>query len=1267
MLAYQQQHQQQAAPSVASQSGTSAGSYSVAAVPPASAIVANSKLRFGNTGIASWTINNDPANAQNQPSPKSFGAVASSYRLHTPVASSPSNSGTSQPLARSHQASRGNDPNLPFTANHWQNYHKHYNQQLQMRLQQQQQQLLLQNDASVNINGGFSKGRSVRRVPNASDMNKQWRAPPTSNHTSNTASTATNSARETTTTALMSSTFQDNNASMLSGLSLALNKGKLQTPTDTSTSGLKVSTPPLFDIGQQRTPYAMSPAESMKTPGYVDPDSLPFELGSEITDTMTGKKYKLLSVLGEGSYAVVYLARCNHDGAKYALKCLSKLGLSARQLSLQRTELEIHASVCPHPHIVTLYAHFETRDWLFLVMERVAGPDLYDYITQHPAFNANQEERRFVEATRMFEQMIDAVAHIHALKAYHRDLKPENFILGADGNLKLTDFGLATRESLSTDFECGSKPYMSYENRNGGLNPNDPTVYGPRDDYSPRLSDVWALGVLFLNLLFAQSPWTDPSRESCFKFCRFQREGAGFLVSQFPKLPREVADFLVTRVFSPESGRCNVLELKQWVQDLDYPFSLPKPSTAVSAPRPIATRHSNKTGVNGGGARRINNVSPTTVTTTATAAAGTFGKSHGNSGSVSKKWWPGASGALSALPKLYNSPQAVDASTALAFEPAAVAAASPGNNYHSKSPHVKKQIYGQQQQNSKAAASMAASGHTQQQQQSGHLSTSVPAHVFSQIIPATQAAAARKMMPREFNHTAAKAAAAILQSSMMGLPKNGLGQGKEDYDGDAQVHEGSHCNSENEDENNYDDENFIGKSSADYLEDVFEVEEEDSVNEGELARALAYSAAAADVASKFPKQPAAAGSLGFSLSMQHPAGVSSSSSALGEMDEMMEYLPVSSGRNAASSDHGVAKSSTVDSNLRSLGSATVTASSTIGDSSYSDDEFDVLGHFSDASSSGEGRDAAKAADMSPLQQQLPRHQGHDIGKVGVHSASRVRFSETPQQLPSPVLPMAQGRRSGVATPATTATNSANSSLTATLVTSSVEYYSPHIKSLAGAASGSNDGRVFKAILSETTNSGDVADVHANYRRSGYEGDADGGESNWRKRKSAGASIASESTGDTLPAAAYANSNGEHTRHWRSSTTRAQNAPTSNIPSQHNSKHHQKQKPITMHSMPAPFKHFGARGKQNKFSDNVVDTTAFSWADDVEELPIPSLSSKMDGMSMDYGLNRQRHRSGGRASQQGLEHVDEDALSDDYSWIVEDEQTQQNDYLFHMDL
>ncbi|KAJ2815087.1 hypothetical protein FBU31_007060, partial [Coemansia sp. 'formosensis'] len=445
MLAYQQQHQQ------AGSSAGGAGSTSVVTVPPASASAAHSKLRFGNTSFASFTAGPPTAVANGADSgpnaelfhptfPKSFGAPGS-HRTQVVV--------DGRDLSRSQHGSHGSHHNVnpAFAAPHWQNYHNHYNQHQQKPAQEPAVQ-------PGNIgNGTGNNGRSTRRVPNASDLNKQWRA--TANAAN--AAAATNAlpnahlsintgkpspgSREVAT--LMSSTYQDGNASpLLSGLSLALNKHKMQNTADS----------PHFDIPQQRTPHPLSPADSMKTPGYVDPDSLPFALGSDIVDPTTGKQYRLLSVLGEGSYAVVYLARCSHDGVKYALKCLSKLGLTARQLSLQRTELEIHGSVCPHPHIVTLFAHFETRDWLFLVMERVSGPDLYDYITQHPAFNANQEERRFVEATRLFEQMIDAVAHIHALKAYHRDLKPENFILGADGNLKLTDFGLATRESLSTDF-----------------------------------------------------------------------------------------------------------------------------------------------------------------------------------------------------------------------------------------------------------------------------------------------------------------------------------------------------------------------------------------------------------------------------------------------------------------------------------------------------------------------------------------------------------------------------------------------------------------------------------------------------------------------------------------------------------------------------------------------------------------------------------------------------------------------------------------------
>ncbi|KAJ2699569.1 hypothetical protein H4218_002567 [Coemansia sp. IMI 209128] len=1210
MLAYQQQHQQ------AGSAAGAAGSTSVVTVPPASVSAAHSKLRFGNTSFASFTTGPLTSGANNVDSganselfhptfPKSFGAPGS-YR--------PQGANDSRDLSRSQQGSHGSYVNPAFAAPHWQNYHNHYNQHQQKPAQEPA--VLSGSIGSGNANNG----RSTRRAPNASDLNKQWRAtanatnaaapaiaPPGAHLSINTTGRPSPASRDVAT--VVSSTYQGSNASpLLSGLSLALNKHKMQTAADT----------PQFDIPQQRTPHPLSPADSMKTPGYVDPERLPFPLGSDIADPTTGKQYRLLSVLGEGSYAVVYLARCNHDGVKYALKCLSKLDLSSRQLALQRTELEIHGSVCPHPHIVTLYAHFETRDWLFLVMERVSGPDLYDYITQHPAFNANQEERRFVEATRLFEQMIDAVAHIHALKAYHRDLKPENFILGADGNLKLTDFGLATRESLSTDFECGSKPYMSYENRNGGLNPNDPTVYGPREDYSPRLSDVWALGVLFLNLLFAQSPWTDPSRASCFKFCRFLREGAGFLSNQFPKLPREVADFLVTRVFSPESGRCNVLELKQWVQDLDYPFNAPKAPTAFASRSKNIT--SNRRPINAAGA----------------ANSGSFVGSYGKSLTGSKKWSP-PNGIPHAMPRLQHVPQPVLATTALALD-SAIAASSPTK---AKQPHAKRFTAINQPKLAAAAAKH-------------NLSTSVPALVFSQIIPATQAAAARKMMPRESNPTAAKAAAAILQSSMLCLPKNGRGQGKQEDSKDI-VHADTR--------EYYDDQD--DSESWNQLENVSEVDDEDDIaglSNGGQVNVPEYTVAASKIANKFPKH-AIASSLGFGV----PKGGAHMYDSEDDMDfsEPLSFddpqrLPsLSAGAKslpATSRLHVGARPALVPkrpTHAAALASAVVSSSS---ESSLYSDGCDILGHFSDEECSG---GSGSTTLRSPF--------ASKAGLTG-QSLSRARFGDSGLPVQG-VVPLGRFVRPDAAT------NSAESSLTATLVTSSVEYYSPRMvpTSDAGSHVHSQPPNNASAVAAPLPVGSKRSAAAVNYA-DGVEAD-DEADAGRRSHRIGGANFKSTMPKSAFAAAAAPSrsvrfSNNLHTVHPHPHTPRYNNDYNNNTESRRPSSAFQQSKkattaitvpqsmarlaknPAVMHSLPAPIKKLG--------NQSLLDSdahTSFSWADDVEELPIPSLTSRLGAASISRHHNHDSYTT----------NDDDDALSDELSWSIDEDRNQHSDDMFAMEL
>ncbi|KAJ1673429.1 hypothetical protein EV182_005251, partial [Spiromyces aspiralis] len=353
----------------------------------------------------------------------------------------------------------------------------------------------------------------------------------------------------------MSSTYEENQIALLqSGLSCLFKKSEAsggcvgRKPQRAAGNSLaannNVDLVSLYRNPQPRTPLTFTPGPSVTTPGHVKLDELPYPLGSTVVDPATGNTYSLVGILGQGTYAFVYQARCEDDGSIYALKCLSKANLTQRQNSLLRAEVELHQKVSPHPNIVRLFSSFENRDYMFLVMERIAGHDLYEYLTNHPRYkNADYEKHRFEKGIRFFEQMLEAVSHIHALKVYHRDLKPENFIVTPSGALKLTDFGLSTKSSMSSDFECGSRPYMSFENRNGGLPDIPSSIYGHPEAYSSRLSDVWALGILFINLMFVESPWRDPSVETSFQFETFLREGPSYLCSRFPKLPKEISDF----------------------------------------------------------------------------------------------------------------------------------------------------------------------------------------------------------------------------------------------------------------------------------------------------------------------------------------------------------------------------------------------------------------------------------------------------------------------------------------------------------------------------------------------------------------------------------------------------------------------------------------------------------------------------------------------------------------------------------------------------
>ncbi|PVF96475.1 Pkinase-domain-containing protein [Serendipita vermifera] len=213
-----------------------------------------------------------------------------------------------------------------------------------------------------------------------------------------------------------------------------------------------------------------------------------------------GGRLRLARILGSGAYGVCYEAHAvgEKEALRYAVKCILKTGLDQRQKLFQQRELGLHAAASTHPGIVTLHRIFEESGCVFLVMDLAEG-DLFSMITEHYLYLGRDALIRHV-----FCQIVDALDYCHRKGIYHRDLKPENILcVNAGAKVMLSDFGLATNEPISRDLGCGSSYYMSPECYGG--------VFQKVESYAPRQNDIWALGIILVNLTCGRNPWRQAS------------------------------------------------------------------------------------------------------------------------------------------------------------------------------------------------------------------------------------------------------------------------------------------------------------------------------------------------------------------------------------------------------------------------------------------------------------------------------------------------------------------------------------------------------------------------------------------------------------------------------------------------------------------------------------------------------------------------------------------------------------------------------------
>ncbi|MDA8310212.1 MAG: serine/threonine-protein kinase [Actinomycetota bacterium] len=203
--------------------------------------------------------------------------------------------------------------------------------------------------------------------------------------------------------------------------------------------------------------------------------------------------YDVFTELGRGAYGVVLAGRHRQLGRDVAIKQLTVGQANSEAVRARfRAEAQVLASIA-HPHVVPIYDYVEREDVCLLVMERLNGGTLW---------------RRFVD--QGFTQPTScAVALVacsglhgaHRLGVLHRDMKPENMLFGADGSLKVADFGIA--KVLSADDTLatpegellGTPAYMAPEQASGA-------------DIGPA-TDVYAAGVMLYEMLSGQLPYPE--------------------------------------------------------------------------------------------------------------------------------------------------------------------------------------------------------------------------------------------------------------------------------------------------------------------------------------------------------------------------------------------------------------------------------------------------------------------------------------------------------------------------------------------------------------------------------------------------------------------------------------------------------------------------------------------------------------------------------------------------------------------------------------
>jgi len=266
------------------------------------------------------------------------------------------------------------------------------------------------------------------------------------------------------------------------------------------------------------------------------------------------RKYSKGKMLGKGGFAKCYEFTNLENKKLMAAKIITKASLTkSRSRQKLISEIKIHKSL-RHTNIVGFEHVFEDQENVYILLELCTNQSLHDLLKRRKRLTE-------VEVQCYVVQMISALKYLHHHRVIHRDLKLGNLFLNDKMELKVGDFGLATKLEFDGEKKrtvCGTPNYIA------------PEVIDGKGGHSYEV-DTWSLGVIIYTLLVGKPPFETPDVKLTYKkikLCNYA----------FPEtIPvSDAAKSLVSRILNLEPSKRPTLD-----EILQHPFinhggSIPK-------------------------------------------------------------------------------------------------------------------------------------------------------------------------------------------------------------------------------------------------------------------------------------------------------------------------------------------------------------------------------------------------------------------------------------------------------------------------------------------------------------------------------------------------------------------------------------------------------------------------------------------------------------------------------------------------------------------